>query len=391
MQRTSLRLVSALSALAAILGTSATAAFNTPIPIETLKEKLNPGYHHPLDVDATTPTDWATLRAQIAAGGLRTLPNWTRPFSIAGQTYSYTLVGAAPGKALTTVIPTVIVPIRLTVSDYSVDGVHPLVFDGSKAIRPMLGSPIFQASPYAAGNMQFIDAMLHTEFPDAPRPWHTLFSPSVAAPIDIVAPPGTVKVYTTKSGGLLGLITDSSIIDSGRQAPVNVWLRGASPETYVVFVTYNSLESFAFGYHSWSYAQKKTGAVVYTYTSWLDGLNDAFKIPSPDAATLAHEIAEVTHDPLITSRTLRWGDAFRGNRCFQSLIEVGDAVEDAPAKQQLWKQTVQAGGTAKTYTLQTEALLPWFERLTPSPALGGAYSFPDFSSLTSAAPLTCVG
>ena len=129
--------------------------------------------------------------------------------------------------------------------------------------------------------------------------------------------------------------------------------------------------------------------MVYTYTSWLEGLNDAFKVPSPDAATLAHEIAESTHDPLITSKTLVWGDAFRDNRCFQSLIEVGDAVEYAPAKQQLWKQTVQNGGTVETYTLQTEALLPWFERQTPSPALNGAYSFPDFASLTSAAPLTC--
>jgi len=50
----------------------------------------------------------------------------------------------------------------------------------------------------------------------------------------------------------------------------------------------------------------------------------------------------------------------------------------------------QLGGAVKTYTLQTEALLPWFERQTPSPALNGAYSFPDQASLTAAAPLTCV-
>ena len=370
---------------------SATAArFNTPIPVEKMGGKLNPGYHHPRDVDLDAPADWDAYRASIASGSLQTLPTWSGSFSISGQSYNYTLVGNAPAGALTTVIPTVIVPIRLTVSDYSVDGKHPLVLDGSKAIASILGSPIFQVSPYDAGNLQFSDAMLRTEFPDAPARWHTSFSPSVAAPIDIVAPPGTVKVYKAASGRLMGVIVDSSIIDVGRDSPIPTWLRGASPRTYVVFVTYNALESSAFGYHADRYDKKANTATVYTYTSWLEGVDDLFTIPSPDAATLAHEIAEVVHDPLSTSKTLLWGDAFRHNKCFQSWIEVGDAVEDAPAKVQLWKQTVQGGGRVKTYTLQTEALLPWFERQTPSTALGGAYSFPDAQSLTTAAPLTCV-
>ncbi|MGI9168771.1 MAG: hypothetical protein ACR2FH_01155 [Caulobacteraceae bacterium] len=380
----------ALCACAAPAALQARVPFKTPIPVERLRAKLNPGYHHRLDVNLSTKAEWDAFQASLASGAVNTLPTSHGRFSIAGQAYDYTLVGTAPRVEQTTVIPTVIVPIRLTVSDYSVDGVHPVVLDGTKAIASMLGSPIFQASPYAIGNLQFADAMLRTEFPGASRRWHTVFSPSVAAPIDIVAPAGTVRVIKTKSGRLLGVIRDGSIIDVGRDAPINVALRGASPQTYVVFVTYNALESFAFGYHSFAYTQQKASAVVYTYTSWLEGVDDAFVIPSPDAATLAHEIAEVVHDPLITSRTLRWGDPFNRNRCFQSFIEVGDAVEDAPAKVQLWKQTVQAGGTVKKYTLQTEALLPWFERQTPSPALHGAYSFPDESSLTAAAPLTCV-
>lgn len=388
-----MRLLSLVCA-AALIAAAAPAAvarpsFKTPIAIDQLAVKLSPGYHHRLDVNLATKAEWDAFKARLASGALTTLPTNSASFSIAGQTYAYTLVGTAPTTPLTTVIPTVIVPIRLTVSDYSVDGVHPVVFDGTRAIASMLGSPIFQASPYAAGNLQFADAMLHTEFPRAPRAWHTLFAPSVAAPIDIVAPPGSVRVIRTKSGALLGVIRDGSIIDVGRDAPINAWLRASSPQTYVVFVTYNALEASAFGYHAFSYTQKKASATVYTYTSWLEGVNDAFTVPSPDATTLAHEIAEVVHDPLITSVTLRWGDAFNHNRCFQKYIEVGDAVEDAPAAQQLWRQTVQSGGTVKTYTVQTEALLPWFERQTPSPALAGAYSFPDQASLTTAAPLTC--
>src|SRR5471030_2509143 len=142
----------------------ARAPFKTPIPVEDLNPKLNPGYHHPLDVNLATEADWAAMRRAQASGALQTLPMWSAGFSIAGADYSYTLVGAAPTVAQTTVIPAVIVPIRLTVSDYSVDGVHPVVFDATKAIPSILGSPLFEDSPYASGNLQFIDAMLRTEF-----------------------------------------------------------------------------------------------------------------------------------------------------------------------------------------------------------------------------------
>src|SRR5262249_50221585 len=101
--------------------------------------------------------------------------------------------------------------------------------------------------------------------------------------------------------------------------------------------------------------------------------------------TLSHEMAETEHDPFITSRTLKWGDAFDSNKCFQSFIEVGDAVEDAPANVQLY---AQAG-----FTVQVEANLAWFTR-DKSPGL--TYSFPStiaFNAPSSfsppPAPLTC--
>jgi hypothetical protein len=379
-----------LSAAVSPLAAALAAPFHTPIPADQMGGKLDPGYHHPRDADLVTPAQWAAFEADLAAGRIETLPHWKGSFAISGQTYGYTLLGGAPADGGTTVIPTVIVPIRLTVSDYSVDGKHPLVLDGTKAVASMLASPIFQASAWPAGNLQFEDAMLRTEFPTASGGWRTQFSPSVAAPIDIVAPAGAVKVYKSKSGALLGVIVDDSIIDRGRDSPIPTAVRAASPQTYVVFVTYNALENAAFGYHSDRIDQKSHTATIYTYTSWLVGVDDLFTIPSPDADTLAHEISEATHDPLGTSRTLLWGDAFRKNRCFQTYIETGDAVEDAPAPVQNWRQPIEVDGKEKLYTLQTEALLPWFERQSPSTALGGAYSFPNTFALTTAAPLTCV-
>ena len=134
-----LAIVSALMA-----GGGRAAAFHQPIPLASLGAKLDPGYHRPVDVDLAA-ADLATFEAQVIAGKIATLPTWTRSFEVAGQTYSRTLVGSAPEGAGRTVIPAVIVPVRITVSDYSVDGVHPVVFDGTKAVASMLGSPIFQA------------------------------------------------------------------------------------------------------------------------------------------------------------------------------------------------------------------------------------------------------
>jgi hypothetical protein len=319
-------------------------------------------------------------------GALQTVPNWTQPFTISGVPYSAHIVGTAPTVGGATSVPAVIVPIRLTVSDYTVNGATPLVLDASQVVASMLASPFFNASTYASGHRQFIDGMLHTDFPGAAASWSVNYAPTVGATLSITAPAKSVKVYKDKSGAYLATVEQDAVIDSA----IAKALAAYSPSTVVIFVTYNALEHDAFGYHDFAYTAGDKGAVVYAYTSWLVGVDDAFTVPSPDGATLAHELAELTYDPLITSVTLKWGDAFNNNKCFQRTIEVGDAVENAPASLQLATQSVTVGGATNTYTVQNEALLAWFERDTPSPALGGAYSFPNPRSLTKAAPLTCV-
>jgi hypothetical protein len=248
------------------------------------------------------------------------------------------------------------------------------------------GSPIFYPSFYASGVRQFGDAMLHTEFPSAAHSWGTELSPSVAQTIDIVAPRGSVDVVQAKSGKLLAIVKDDSIIDK----PIAQWTRDfSSPGVLVIFNTYNALEHDALGYHSFLYANQKSQALVYIYNSWLEGVGDALSVPSPNAATLSREVADVLHDPLGTSLAHAWGDAFNRNKCVQNFIEVGDAVGDAPPELQFFDQWGSVNGQPKLYALQNEALLPWFERQSPSGALGHAYSFPDTRALTSAAPLEC--
>ncbi len=348
--------------------------------------KLHPGYHMPPEITVHTADMDAAAASGLASHTLQTLPSWSRGFTVEGKTYGYTLLGTDPASGpAVTIIPTVLVPFRITVPDYKVNG-KPLVLDATPLMRSVIDSPIFTDSKFDTGNMQFADAMLHAEFPTAPKGWHLLFSPSVAPTIDVTAPVGAVTVQQAKSGKYLGIINNGTFLNK----PFNDAVAAASPQSYVIFVSYNSLFGGAFGFHSDTVNPQGTAATVWAYNSWLVGVDDLFTLPSPNADTFAHEIAETVHDALGFSRTKEWGDWFNKNQCFQNYIEMGDAVEDAPAVVQNYKQKVSINGRTVTYTLQTEALLPWFEREYPSSAIHGAYSFPGESVLLGPAPFDCV-
>ncbi|HEX4862319.1 MAG TPA: hypothetical protein VFV07_13875 [Rhizomicrobium sp.] len=333
-------------------------------------------------IDPLTPAEHATFDARR----VETVPTWGQDFSIRSKTYSYRFVGQAPSSGGTTAIPALIVPIRLIVPS-SDPGAPPTIFDATPIVPHIVSSPLF--SPTLSGNMvQFHDAMLRAEFPTAPEGWHTILVPQLGPTLDVTMPPGSVTITTAKSGKLYGFIVDSKPVN---QAISDALHAAPNPQQIVIFVTYNSVESFAFGYHSWVWgSHKKNSALVYMYTSWMEDIDDAIGFPSPDAATLSHEIVETVHDPLLTSRTREWGDHFRDNKCFQSLIEVADAVEDAPLRLVYAKELALMDGKPYLYTLQNAALLPWFERESPSSAADGAYSFPSPRPLRKPAPERCV-
>ncbi len=371
-----------MRALQLFLCTALVAVSATAAPL-----RLEPHHQVPAELNFRTPALDRAMRAAMAAGTLQTLPSWSHGFSINGTQFSYTLLGTDPALgAAVTVIPTLLVPLRITVSDYLVNG-KPLVLDATPQMQDVINSPIFTAAKFDTGRLQFADAMLHAEFQQAPKGWHLLFQPSIAPTINVTSPAGAVTVQQAKNGNYLGIINNGSFLNK----PIaQVLSSGSTPNEYVVFISYNSLFGGAFGFHS-SYSNKAgTTATVWAYNSWLINVNELFSLPSPDADTFAHETAETVHDALGLSLTLEWGDWFNNNKCFQNYIEVGDAVEDASAKIQNYKEKVTINGREKVYTLQTEALLPWFERQFPSTAIHGAYSFPGETALLGPAPFTCV-
>ena len=366
--------------------------FRKPIPFDRMPQKLRVAYKQPDVLAQFTPQQRQSILAGLNSGTLQTLPHWQGSLSINGTGYNYTIVGGAPENGGVTKIRTLIVPIKLTIPDYSADGKNPIVLDATPIVPQIVASPIFQVSDYISGYQQFTDAMLRTEFPGAAAGWHTVLSPVVTgATLDVTATPGSVTVFQSQSGNYLANVLDDSIFD---RTFLTMLEDGDFPsDEYVMFISYNSVEHDAFGYHAAGFRANQTQENVFAYSSWLLGVDDLLWVPSPDAATLSHEVAETIHDAFngnLSSLTLLWGDPFNHNKCFQNFIETGDAVEDAPAHIELHEQPVGFGQQAQVYTLQNEALLSWFERKTPSDALAGAYSFPDIWVLTSAAPLTCV-
>jgi hypothetical protein len=94
--------------------------------------------------------------------------------------------------------------------------------------------------------------------------------------------------------------------------------------------------------------------------------------------THSHEVAEWMNDPFTNNVVPPWLAVGPAPFC-QGNLETGDVVEELPAAD----IAVPLNGV--TYHVQTEALLPWFERQSPSTAVAGAYSFPDTSLVTSVA------
>jgi hypothetical protein len=111
-----------------------------------------------------------------------------------------------------------------------------------------------------------------------------------------------------------------------------------------------------------------------------------------DVSTLSHELSETLNDPFVgtdadlnnalnaTSGAHDITPWWYANGLCADLLETGDVIEALPNPD----DPITMNGM--TYHPQNEALLQWFEGMTPSDAIGGAYSYPDTSILTSANP-----
>jgi chitinase len=117
-----------------------------------------------------------------------------------------TLPGRDPAQGGTTVIPTVLVPVRLLFDAKRIAG-KPLSLDAAGDVPRVLDSPVFRKAAFGADETtQYADAMLRATAGTAAG-YHTLLGQPAVQAVTVEIPPGYGYVLTSKrTGTLLGMV-----------------------------------------------------------------------------------------------------------------------------------------------------------------------------------------
>lgn len=321
------------------------------------------------------PTDLAQIWIQAAAGA--TIPLWH--YSQAGydsNNYAGMMVGRSPffhGKR-TTVVPTVIVPVKLTFADTGT------IFDpsapdvcapgGASVVSLVLNSPIFQNTAFTmdgvnVGPTQYLDAFQRASFWSlvSGTPFHTVFTTSPT-----VLPVQSVTVPTLDGSTNIGICRNYGTMlftwfDNYVQTTLIPSLSGlgVGPLVFPQIVLDSAFELIpaccATGYHN----SFLNGGVFQSYSvnAW-----DTSGFVGGTTDTMSHEVAEWMDDPNTSNPVPSWGHIGQQPNC-QPNLEVGDPLTGTS-----FPSVVLAG---VTYDLQELAFFSWFYG-GASLGAGGKYS-----------------
>jgi hypothetical protein len=328
------------------------------------------------------------------------------------RNWHYTIAGGRPELGGTTTFDAPIVPVSLDLLDYDgsvrvVNG-HKLHYSVEPFVSAVMDSPIFQRADYTSSGVptQFSDAVQRAEFNNVMKyDWHTLLKPSLKTSRTVSIPRGSYYFALNSDGSCCAFVLVDIDVFSKRLFPAsaNDTSSPIGAAQHTGDITTKSISTFLFpntflylnrnpnhccvlGFHTYDFEPGDAGngfrekRYVLNYSSWISpGL---FSPGFEDVTALSHEITESLNDPFVGSDGIHgitpWWLSQNGN-C-QNDLEVGDAIEGLP------ESTVPIKIGGRTYHPQNEALLQWFEFQSPSTALGGAYSYPNQSVLTSLSP-----
>jgi len=360
--------------------------------------------------------------------GVDTLPNFSGYFYNPGAvpgfygdypqfTWQYSMIGRSPvgtrdhddgDDGVVTRIRAPIVPVILDLRNFDgspryftrADGVKVrMILDPTQYLTKVLQSPLFTPAAFSSSSRrtQYTDAVQRAEFANVAGPgWHTLLQPVVVTTRTMVLIRGTYRFATNPDGTLAYVLVNAGVFGSLLFPPTSddtATVMGAAEHAGDVKTTDLSTFFFAntflfdsggcciLGYHSYDMEPGDAGNgwrerhYVMNYSSWISpGLfGDSFT----DVTALSHELSEAFNDPFVNNATPIW---VAPNGLCQNNLEVGDVTEGLPNA--TFPITMPNG---YTYHPQNEALLQWFAGVSSSNALGGAFSYPDTTLLTSSA------
>lgn len=327
---------------------------------------------------------------------IRSVPNFTSSFTFQGQTFPFTMVGRAPQKGGTTRIDTSYLALSFFFDEFVDQNGNNIVIDATGNTNNLLNGPEFESFPYTTGNTQFSDAVQRAEFfsvkkGDGDDSWHTLLeNPRQFTPVTIEVPFFDSLVFQLPDGTFFALIDFNFLVS---QLNTLVQVEPISVNEIPIFVTHNAVYGDFFagnaldccigGFHT-AFQTNQAGNTVFVqvldFATSLDAeVSNAIFGDSTvfaDVEPLSHEVSETFNDPFVNNIVPRWEFPGLPFIACDSVLETGDPVENLPNA----SFPVMIDGFL--YHPQTEALLQWFSRESPSSAFGGAYSYPG-NNLTS--------
>jgi uncharacterized membrane protein len=310
-----------------------------------------------------------------------TIPFWSDSFDYQGLEYKYKMVGTDPEKgSKTTVIPTVIIPLRFVFPDGQVFDAGTDIVDGQTPVHGILNSPIFRNYNFElggtnVGNTQYGDAFQRANFWNSvstrARNYHVLLGqPAVLPTQTIVVPDGLGWIDTDNfTGGPLPVVNYNFLATQEKSLRTALQISPRSlPITVRGLVAIESShEPGQPGAVAWHGAETANGGVqTFIATSYGYGFSDVYP--------LSHEIAEWMDDPFADNFSPGWNYPFLDpiSRCdsgfVRDLLEVGDPVEI------FQEAEVPLPGGSYTYHVTEAMFIDFFTRRAHSRSVNGQYS-----------------
>jgi hypothetical protein len=387
-----------------VVFTAETAGFGQAPP----QTKRPHGYYTVLPLRGVTSN-----AARVSAAAATTIPMWdysiTSPLD--GLPYSGTMVGRSPffHGARTTDVPTIIVPIKIVMSDGTVfDPTKPDTTclpspSGATALALVQESPVLQPAMFTmggtiVGTTQYPDAFQRSNFwmnvSVTGDRYHTMLDPVTTLgplPVTVTVPTGSGATNDATASGGCGKV---GVMD------INWWqpyvegtlipsLQGVSPITLPLFLFYNVVMTQGppftptastcciLGYHG---AFSSPGSAIQTYSPFDFDTTTLFGPASSAISAMSHEVAEWMDDPLGFNPTPAWGNIGQVMGC-QNTLEVGDPLSGSS-----FPSVVMPNGV--TYAPQELAFFSWFYRQSHSIGVNGWYS--DNGTFTTGQGTVCM-
>jgi chitinase len=336
------------------------------------------------------------------------LPTFTRTYTARGENYSYTVAGGDPAKGGTTTLPTVLVPITVTIEAPMDAAGTKAVLDAGPDVDHVLRSPIFSSYRFPSGKTQYADALMRTDFSkDSAKDWHTLLQKPKVIPLKIDVPIGKGYVLTSKKTGQILAMVD--VLFMQRQIFAQLAKEDTGADKLVIAMTRNvtyytsedATECCSWGTHGIDTTQGARQPFVLG--SYLDPHTVE---KDSDVQPLIQQLAQWFRDPLhdpalhIHHGMIPPGNIFPSwmrvppesptelptdnSDCGGTALAIDLFLNDPTDTN--WKNRTPAStpyvarSGGMSYHLQNVALLSWY-----TGSVSPSYSFPDAKALTAPA------